>query len=206
MRTADGCRVALGEKLIGEGVMGAGRVKAGLVGVLVGAHSCTMRNRQVIAFHEILGETFPVGVPQMVFGKNGDVIFLPVIRHDRRQLGQRISDWHRRFTQRQINPSLINLAAYWPQSKRRFLKTIRPVHEGGADKPAVKIIGPGVIGTGKAARVAAPVYKAHHPVAADIRAGRDLAVRTTHHNHRLAAMLKGHIIADIRQLVSPART
>ena len=72
--------------------MGASRIKACLIGVLMRPNRCLVRNRQVIAFHEVFRQALPVGVPDMVFSKDGDVIFLRVIRHDRGQISQRICD------------------------------------------------------------------------------------------------------------------
>ena len=63
-----------------------------------------------------------------------------------------------------------------------------------------------MIGTGEFAGIAAPVNQPHHPVTTDIRMGLYRAVAPAEDDHRLTAMLKRHVITNVRQLVGTPRT
>ena len=68
-------------------------VKAGVFHHIMRANRCLMRDRQMIAFHEIFGQAFPVAIPVMLFGKDGDIVLLRIGRGYLAQWCQHISNW-----------------------------------------------------------------------------------------------------------------
>ena len=109
----------------------------------------------MVAFHEILGQAFPVGVPDMILGEDCHIILHFVGQKFFRQLGKHIR--HRRHVRikADIDPAQIFLSG--PRKLDiRFVETAGTIHIGSANKLAVEIVGPGVIGTGEFASVPAP--------------------------------------------------
>ena len=97
MGVANRRTIRFGEKLISEMFKNSALVKAGVFHHIMRANRGLVRNRQMIAFHEIFSQAFPVTIPLMLFGKDGYVMSLSIGRGDlgqgRQHFGNRCNIW-----------------------------------------------------------------------------------------------------------------
>ena len=168
MSRTDWSGACLDEKLRGEMGEAAALIELRFFDREMPANRVSVGDGEVVAFHKILSQAFPVGVPDMILFEDRHIILHVVRQKFFRQLGKHVR--HRRHVRvkADINPAQIFLTSDRGKLDIRFVKTAGPVHIGSADKLAVEIVGPGVIGAGEFACVPAPLDKTHHPVATDI--------------------------------------
>ena len=206
MRPADRRAFGLGEILESEILVLAHLAEFILGDGEVCADRLAVGHRKMVALHEILGQAFPVRVPDMLFGEDRAVMFLPVTLDYRCQRGQ--LDRHRRgiTIQRQIDPALIDFAADTGEAQLVAVKAVCPLHMRRGGKPPVYAICPGMVGTGKTAGVAVAFDQPHHPVPAGVGMRAHRAVLATDKDHRLRTELVGHVIAGRGDFVLPAGT
>ena len=132
------------------------------------ANRVTVGNGKVITLHEILGQAFPIGIPDMILGEDRHIILHVVGQKFLRQIGQHVRHRFHIRIKADIDPAQIFLAADCGKLDVGFVETGCAVHIGSANELALKIVGPGMIGTGEFARVPASLDKTHHPVTADV--------------------------------------
>jgi hypothetical protein len=70
---------------------------------------------------------------------------------------------------------------------------------GDAEKPSLRIVGPGVIGTDEGAGIAAAFRHWRAAMAADIGEGTQRAVGPAHQQHRHAGHVLGEVVAGLGQ-------
>lgn len=119
------------------------------------AHGRGMADRQVIAFHEVLGEHLPVRVPDMGLAEALDIV-LHLIGGD--QLFQRAKgrgDAGAVLVERDVDPAQPFLAADRGQGVVLLAEAGGLGHERRPSQAAVEVIGPGVIGADQHPLVAA---------------------------------------------------
>ena len=106
-----------------------------------------MADRQMVAFHEILGQHLPVGGPAEGFTKGFAVAGHIQIANQRVDIGQlRRRVWRIRV-QRHQNPALPHLRAHLRQADPVLAEVLVQGHRRGTTQGTVEVVGPGMIRT-----------------------------------------------------------
>ena len=158
-----------------------------------------MADRQVVAFHEVLGQHLPVRVPHEAF-----VEPLRVVRHvigpdQLLDIGEMRGHRFCFGVERHHEPAKPFFAPQLWQTVMLLAEALVCIHGGRTAELAVRLIAPAMIGTGNDAAVAAAFENGGHAVQADIRLAADLPIHATDHHQRLASEFKGDVVAGLLQ-------
>jgi len=158
-----------------------------------------MANGQVIAFHEILGQHLPVGIPDMGFKECLGVILHVIVGDHFGQRGELIR--HRRGigVECDKDPAQPLFAADVGQGVVGFAEPFVLGHRRRAAQSPIQIVSPCMIRAHDAACVAAPFQQSRHAVAADIGHRPEHSMSVAQDNDWLPGQFQRDVVARVGQ-------
>ena len=162
-----------------------------------------MADRQVVAFHEVVGQHFPVGLPVEFLEECLLVAGHVKITDHFLDVCKGFTRWRCIFIECDQNPAQPLLDSHRLQAIRFTIESGVASHCRSTTQSAVQIVCPAMVWTDDGPRVAAPFKQCRHTVAADIRMGTKDTFTISHDHDRLTGEIKGKIVTG---LTKPVRT
>ena len=168
------------------------------------ADRARMAHRQVIALHEVLGEDFPVRVPEMGLAEGLGVRLHGEVVDETLNLGEMLGDGRQLRIERDHDPAEPLLAPYRRQPIVLGAEVAIELHGRRRPQRAVEIVRPGMIRTDDRALVAGAFEQRRHAMEAHVRHGAQLAVAVANDEDRLARQLVCEVIAGLLECIGAA--